>query len=87
MPTRHAAGEEAWRLKRITIADMPASPDDLSLLVDTIAMRWVYTSRAKAWLHIGINPNRGRSLLGQNSNAIDWPIWFTTRDAALGEKA
>jgi hypothetical protein len=85
MPTRYAAVEEATRLRRIHIPDMPPPVDDLSLLIDVIAMRHGYTARADAWRHIGINPNRGRSLLGQNAGAIDWPIWKTARDAAIGE--
>jgi hypothetical protein len=85
MPTRYAAVDEATRLRRIHIADMPPPVDDLSLLIDTIAMRHGYTARADSWRHIGINPNRGRSLLGQNAQAIDWPVWKTARDAAIGE--
>lgn len=86
MPTRHAAVDEWDRLRRIRIDGMPPPADDLSLLIDTIAMRHGYTSRADAWRHIGINPNRGRSLLGQNAQAIDWPIWFCAREAAIGAR-
>ncbi|KEP68820.1 hypothetical protein DL1_08550 [Thioclava dalianensis] len=65
-------------------SDMPADPDDLSLLIDTIAMRYGLTSRGEAWRKIGINPNRGRNLFSRGQNAIDWPIWFTARAYAMG---
>lgn len=84
-PTPEAIGAELRRLCAIGIPDMPVDADDLSLLIDTICMRRGYTSRADAWRHIGISPNTGRSLLGQNAQAINWPIWKTARDAAIGE--
>lgn len=40
-------------------------------------------SRADAWRHIGITPDRGRSLQARNAHSLDWPIWFTLRHAAL----
>jgi hypothetical protein len=83
-PTADECDANFARLMAYTIADMPPPVDDLSLLIDVIAMRHGYTARADAWRHIGINPNRGRSLLGQNAGAIDWPIWFCARQAAIG---
>ncbi len=71
------------RLMACRIEDMPPAVEDLSLLIDVIAMRHGCSARADAWRLVGINPNRGRSLLGQNAGAIDWPIWFTCRHAAL----
>lgn len=79
-----AGKDEANRLMSISQDDMPASPNDLSLLIDTIAMRYGMTSRAEAWRKIGINPNRGRAFFGRNAAAIDWPIWFAARAYALG---
>lgn len=78
------AKAEAKRLMSMTQADMPASPDDLALLIDTIAMRYGKTSRAEAWRFIGIKPGRGRDLFARNANAIDWPIFYTARTYALG---
>lgn len=76
--------EEAYRrLMAITIADMPPDTDDVSLLLDALAMRIGATKRADAWRSIGINPNRGRDLLARNAEAVDWPIWYTLRAAAL----
>lgn len=80
---RDEATAARTRLMSMRIEDMPATADDLALLIDTIAMRHGYTTRADAWRHIGINPNRGRDLLARNANAIDWPIWFTARSYAL----
>ena len=77
------AKEAHARLMACRIEDMPPSIEDLSLLIDVIAMRHGFSARADAWRLVGINPNRGRSLLGQNAGAIDWPIWFTCRHAAL----
>ena len=83
-PTADECDATFARLMTYTIDTMPPPVDDLSLLIDAIAMRHGYTARAEAWRHIGINPNRGRSLLGQNAGAIDWPIWFCARQAAIG---
>lgn len=75
----------AERLLRYSPADMPPPTDDVALVLDAICFRHGYTVRADAWRHIGINPNRGRDLLARSSGAVDWPIWFTMRHAALGE--
>ncbi len=78
--------EEAYRrIMAITMDDMPPDTDDVALLLDTLAMRIGATTRADAWRFIGINPNRGRDLLARNAGAVDWPVWFTMRQAALGE--
>lgn len=75
--------QEAARILRIHIDDMPPATDDVALLLDAIAFRIGATTRADAWRSIGINPNRGRDLLARNAQAVDWPIWFTLRTAAL----
>lgn len=77
--------QEAARILRINLDDMPPATDDVALLVDAIAFRIGATTRADAWRSIGINPNRGRDLLARNAKAVDWPIWFTLRAAALQE--
>ena len=75
----------AWqRIMAYTPDSMPPPTDDLALLVDTIAMRHGLTSRADAWRKAGINPERGRGLLGRNAQAVDWPLWFTCRSYAIG---
>src|SRR5690606_9497778 len=79
------AHPEMRRLLAITISDMPADPDDASLLLDAVSFRHCLPSRADAWRHVGIDPERGRRLLTRNKNALDWPIFFTLRHAALGE--
>lgn len=81
----HDAQATLDRLLSYRIEDMPAAADDLSLLIDIIAMRHRVTSRAKAWARIGIHPDRGRDLLARNAKAIDWPIWFTAIYAATGK--
>lgn len=77
------AAREAGRLAELEPSDMPATVDDLALLIDTIAMRHGFTARADAWREIGINPNRGRDLLARNAKAIDWPIFFTALTYAV----
>lgn len=72
------------RLMAVKITDMPPPTDDVSLLLDALAMRIGATNRADAWRSIGINPNRGRDLLARNAEAVDWPIWWTLRTAAIG---
>ena len=73
------------RIMAAGIEDMPPDTSDVILLLDTIAFRHGYTSRADAWRHIGITPNRGRDLQARNAHSLDWPIWFTLRHAALGK--
>lgn len=78
--------EEAHRrLMAVMQDDMPPGTDDVALLLDTLAMRIGATSRADAWRHIGINPHRGRDLLARRADAVDWPVWYTMRQAALGD--
>lgn len=76
---------QAWkRITGITVDGMPPDPDDVSLLIDAIAMRHGFTDRASAWRACGINPNRGRDLLSRQAHSVDWPIWFTIRHTAIG---
>jgi hypothetical protein len=79
-----SAGMVFDRLISIGVDDMPADPDDVAILLETLSQRLGGASRATAWRSIGLNPNRGRDLLARNSNALDWPIFFTLRYAALG---
>lgn len=83
----HPAAREAQaardRLMALTPAEMPADPDMVGLLLETLSQRLGGVSRADCWRHIGVNPNRGRDLLTRNANALDWPIFFTLRSAAL----
>lgn len=67
----------------LTPDDMPPPTDLVSILLETLSQRLGGVSRADAWRSIGINPNRGRGLLGRNAEAIDWPIWYTLREAAI----
>lgn len=77
--------EFARRLMSIGIEDMPPDADDLAVMVDAIAFRHGYTTRAEAWRSIGVSPDTGRGLLGKQSGRVDWPIWYTLRAAALGD--
>jgi hypothetical protein len=79
------ARETYDRLMATTPAEMPADPDDIAILLETLSQRLGGVSRAMAWRSIGINPNRGRDLLTRNAASLDWPIFFTLRAAALGE--
>lgn len=79
------ASQAIVRLEAAGIEDMPPDTSDVILLLDTIAFRHGYVSRADAWRHIGITPDRGRSLQARNAHSLDWPIWFTLRHAALGK--
>ena len=84
----HPAGQDTHavhaRLMAITAADMPPGTDDVGILLETLAQRLGGLSHAAAWQSIGINPNRGRGLLSRSRDAVDWPIFFTLRHAALG---
>ncbi len=71
------------RLLSIGVDDMPASPVDVAILLETLSQRLAGVSRAMVWRAIGVNPNRGRDLLARNAAALDWPIFFTLRHAAL----
>jgi hypothetical protein len=73
------------RLLDVGVDDMPASADDLALLIDTICMRHHLVARADAWRKIGVLPQTGRHILGRNAHAITWPVWFAARYEALGK--
>lgn len=65
--------------------DMPPPTDIVAVLLETVSQRRGGISRASVWRSIGINPNRGRDLMARSASAVDWPIWYTLRQAALGE--
>lgn len=67
----------------LTVADMPPSTDLVAILLETLAQRLGGGSWAMAWHSIGIKPSRGRDLLTRSAHALDWPIWYTLREAAL----
>ena len=69
----------AWhRIRAVTEAHMPPDPDDLSLMLDAVAMRCGYTSRSAAWHRCGIHPDKGREYLSaRGRHAVTWPIWLT----------
>ena len=95
-----AIGAAAIRseIMALTTADMPPSTDLVAILLETLAQRIlgvvlrIYpaaqriggVSHAIAWQSIGINANRGRDLMARSAGAVDWPVWKTLRDAALG---
>jgi hypothetical protein len=83
-PATHFARETYDRLMATTPAEMPADPDDIAILLETLSQRLGGVSRAMAWRAIGVNPGRGRDLLARNAAALGWPIFFTLRSAALG---
>lgn len=82
-PATQFAQETYDRLMATTPAEMPADPDDIAILLEAMSQRLGGVSRAMVWRSIGINPNRGRDLLARNASALDWPIFFTLRSAAL----
>ena len=81
--TRDAEAERA-RLMAVDLQAMPPDSDDVGLLLETLSQRLGGHGYASAWRAIGINPHRGRDLLTRRARAVDWPIWKTLRDAALG---
>lgn len=83
-PATKFAPETYDRLMATTTAEMPADPDDVALLLETLSQRLGGVSRAMAWRAIGVNPNRGRDLLARNASALDWPVFFTLRATAIG---
>lgn len=75
---------ERDRLMAIELDAMPPETDDVALLLETLSQRLGGLGFAAAWRSIGVNPNRGRDFLTRNPRGVDWPIWKTLRDAALG---
>lgn len=82
-----AESEPAARaaIMAVTVDDMPPPTDMVSLLLESASQRLGGIGRGQVWQSIGINANRGRDLLARNAGAVDWPIWYTLRAAALGE--
>lgn len=68
----------------LTVADMPPSTDLVRTLIETVSQREGGISAAMVWRSIGVNPNRGRDFMSRQAHAVDWPIWYTLREAALG---
>lgn len=72
-------------IMRLGICDMPPPTDLVATLLETLSQRLGGYGHNAAWGAIGIKGTRGRDLLARSANAVDWPIWKTLRDAALGE--
>ena len=85
-PACAGAPETHARLIALNPADMPPSLDDLALLLETASQRLGGVGYAHVWQSVGIGRDRGRNFLSPRGlGAVDWPIWFTLRCAALGE--
>lgn len=85
-PDHPAAGHAQTiydEIMAVGMADMPPSTDLVAILLETLAQRLDGLSWAAAWQSIGIKPSRGRDLLTRSAQALDWPIWYTLREAAL----
>lgn len=84
----HPAAAEAETIRRRIMAydveDMPAPPDMVALLAETLSQRLGGVGTARAWRSIGVKPDAGRGYSAGRSR-VTWPIWFTLRHAALGE--
>jgi hypothetical protein len=76
---------EIDRLRAISPGDMPPDANDTARLLDTIAFRYGFETRADTWRAIGIHPDRGRDMLGRGKANMDWPVWFTMVAYALGD--
>jgi hypothetical protein len=83
-PATSGADEIQRDIMALGIADMPPPTDLVAILLETLSQRLGGVGHAAAWRSIGVNPNRGRDLLARSSRNVDWPIWKTLRDAALG---
>ncbi|WP_337186562.1 hypothetical protein [Phenylobacterium sp.] len=85
----HPAAADAELIRRrimsLGVADMPPPTDLVAILIETLSQRLGGLGHGPAWRSIGVNPNRGRDLLARSAQAVDWPIWFTLREAALGD--
>jgi hypothetical protein len=82
----HGAAAVAYRdIMRLSRHDMPPPTDLVRTLIETVIIRddILPSTASQVWQEIGINPNRGRGLMGRNAGALDWPIWFTLRELAL----
>lgn len=76
----------AWhRIRAVTVDTMPPDTDDLSLMLDAVAMRHGFTDRASAWRACGIHPDKGREYLSaRGRHAVTWPIWIALYVASTG---
>lgn len=83
-PACASAEAERARLLAISARDMPPTPDDLALLLEAASQKLGAVSYGAVWESIGVTRHRGRNFLSaRGRGAIDWPIWFTLREAAL----
>lgn len=83
-PAARSADAVMTSIMALTVSDMPPPTDLVAILLETASQRHGGISRAMVWTSIGVNANRGRDLLARNAGAVDWPIWYTVREAALG---
>lgn len=83
-PACARAARENARLRAMSPSDMPPTADDVALLLETASQRLGGVSYGQVWESIGVTRNRGRNFLSERGiGAVDWPIFFTLRAAAL----
>lgn len=83
-----ASGADTIRadIMSLSVPDMPPPSDLVAILLETISQRHGGISRGMVWRSIGVNPHRGRDLLTRSASTVDWPLWYTLREAALGDE-
>ncbi|MGI9522027.1 MAG: hypothetical protein ACR2PG_10300, partial [Hyphomicrobiaceae bacterium] len=68
----------------LTVEDMAPETHLVRLLAETFIQRQGgQSSMATVWRSIGVNPDHGRKWLSSEAQALDWPVWYTLREAAL----
>ena len=71
------------QIDAVTPETLPPVPFITEITVEVLCLRLGGSSRNDAWASIGVGWQRGRRFV-RGVTDLDWPIWFTLHDAAVG---
>jgi hypothetical protein len=84
LPQAHVIDSLLAHVDGLRIEDMPPDAYAVSVLLEALCQRLGGVGRNEAWSRIGISWQRGRRF-ARGDVDLDWPIWFTLHEAAVGK--
>lgn len=83
LPRAERVADMLAQIDAVTPETLPPIPFLTEITVEALCLRLGGCSRNDAWASIGVSWQRGRRYV-RGATDLDWPIWFTLHDAAVG---